>query len=228
MAELIVALDLPDAPAAVELLDRLPDGCQVKLGSVLVTAAGSGFVRGVIAGGHPVFLDLKWHDIPNTVAGAVRAARRLGVEMVTVHALGGPAMIEAAMEAAGGELKVVAVTALTSHSTGQFGEIVGRPVADMGGEVARLAELAVSAGADGVVCSPHEVRLIAPLLADRRIVVPGIRRAGDDPGDQARAADPARAAASGATHLVVGRPIIGAADPAAAWAEFAEAAGRGT
>ncbi len=224
MAELIVALDLPDAPGAVELLDRLPDGCQVKLGSVLVTAAGSGFVRGVVAGGHQVFLDLKWHDIPNTVAGAVRAARGLGVGMVTVHALGGPAMIEAAVEAAGGALKVVAVTALTSHSAAQFGEIVGRPVADMGGEVARLAEMAVSAGADGVVCSPHEVRLIAPLLTGRRIVVPGIRRAGDDPGDQARAADPATAVASGATHLVVGRPIIGAADPAAAWAEFAEAA----
>ncbi len=227
MAELIVALDLSDAPSAVELLDRLPEGCPVKLGSVLVTAAGSGFVRGVVAGGHPVFLDLKWHDIPNTVAGAVRAARGLGVEMVTVHALGGPAMIETAMEAAGGEVKVVAVTVLTSHTPEQFGEIMGRPVVDVGGEVARLAELAVSAGADGVVCSPHEVRLIAPLLAGKRVVVPGVRRAGEDRGDQARAADPGMAAVSGATHLVVGRPIIGAADPAAAWALYAGEAGGG-
>src|SRR5690606_9141585 len=156
VAELIVALDLPDAPSAVALLDQLPEGCPVKVGSVLFTAAGAGFVRALVDGGHPVFLDLKWHDIPNTVAGAVRSARALGVDMVTVHALGGSEMLRAAADASGDELKVVAVTVLTSHAGEALGRILGRP-ADPGQEVPRPAQLAVESGLDGVVCSPQEV-----------------------------------------------------------------------
>jgi orotidine-5'-phosphate decarboxylase len=225
MAEVIVALDLPDAPSAVELLDRLPDAVPVKVGSVLFTAAGAGFVRGLVQNQHPVFLDLKWHDIPNTVAGAVRSAADLGVDMVTVHALGGPAMIEAAVEAAGQRLRVVAVTVLTSHTAATWREVTGRAEADLGAEVGRLAGAAMKAGAHGVVCSAAELPLVRPVVGTGRIVVPGIRRAGDAPGDQQRVATPEGAAAGGATHLVVGRPILEAEDPGAAYAAIEAAAG---
>ncbi len=220
MAELIVALDLPDAPSAVALLDRLPDGIPVKVGSVLCTAAGSGFVRALVEAGHPVFLDLKWHDIPNTVHGAVASARALGVEMVTVHALGGEAMLRAAVEAADGAVHVVAVTVLTSHDAASWSRVTGREVAEVGEEVRRLAGAAMAAGVAGVVCSPHEVALVRPLVGSGRIVVPGIRRAGESAGDQARIATPESAVQAGATHLVVGRPITEAADPAVAYATF--------
>ncbi len=220
MAELIVALDLPDAPSAVALLDRLPEGIPVKIGSVLCTAAGSGFVRALVDAGHPVFLDLKWHDIPNTVRGAVASARALGVEMVTVHALGGEAMLRAAVEAAEGAVHVVAVTVLTSHDAASWSRVTGRDVADVGEEVRRLAGAAMAAGVAGVVCSPHEVGLVRPLVGSGRIVVPGIRREGEAAGDQARIATPEAAVRAGATHLVVGRPITAAADPAAAYREF--------
>ncbi len=219
MPELIVALDLQDAPSAVALLDELPEGCPVKVGSVLFTSTGASFVRALVQDGHPVFLDLKWHDIPNTVANAVRAAADLGVEMATVHALGGEAMLAAAVEAAG-PMKLVAVTVLTSHEAGDFGRIVGRRVEETEPEVVRLARSAIDVGIHGVVCSPQEVAAVKPEVAGGRIVVPGIRRSGEDHGDQARVATPAAAVAAGATHLVVGRPIIAAADPAAAWAEF--------
>ena len=220
MAELIVALDLPDAQSAVALLDQLPEHCAVKVGSVLATSAGSGFVRALVDGGHPVFLDLKWHDIPNTVAGAVRAARDLGVEMATVHALGGDAMVRAAVEASGGAVHIVAVTMLTSHSAESFGQVLGRPVADSGAEVVRLAGVAMAAGAAGVVCSPQEGALVKGVVGQGRIVVPGIRREADAVGDQVRVATPAAARAAGATHLVVGRPITGAADPREAYEMF--------
>lgn len=219
VAELIVALDLPDAPSAVALLDQLPERCGVKVGSVLATSAGSGFVRALVDGGHPVFLDLKWHDIPNTVAGAVRAARELGVEMATVHALGGEAMIRAAVEAAGGAVHIVAVTVLTSHSAESLGQVLGRE-AEPAAEVRRLAEMAIRSGASGVVCSPHEVALVREVVGQGRIVVPGIRREGDASGDQVRIATPAAAVRAGATHLVVGRPIIASGDPAAEYVAF--------
>lgn len=219
MADLIVALDLPDAPAAVELLDTLPDGCAVKIGSVLFTASGASFVRNLVQAGHPVFLDLKWHDIPNTVAGAVRAAADLGVEMATVHAAGGTAMLEAAVAAAG-SMKLVAVTILTSHDASSLALVVGRDVVDTQTEVVRLAQLATAAGVHGVVCSPAEVTAVRPVVGGGRIVVPGIRRAGDAANDQARTASPRAAIAAGATHLVVGRPILAASDPAAAYAAF--------
>ncbi len=222
MAELITALDHPDAPAAVACLDLLPDGAAVKVGSVLMTVAGPGFVRGLVDAGHAVFLDLKWHDIPNTVAGAIRSARALGVDMVTVHALGGREMLEAAVEAAQGTVRVIAVTVLTSHDLASFQAVLGQPVPDLRLEVSRLAGMAIGAGVDGVVCSPEELAVVAPIASGRRIVVPGIRRHGDATGDQARVATPEAAVAGGATHLVVGRPITAAVDPAYAWRAFRE------
>jgi orotidine-5'-phosphate decarboxylase len=227
MAELIVALDLPEPADAVALLDRLPDRCAVKVGSILMTAAGPGFIRALVDAGHPVFLDLKWHDIPNTVRGAVEAARALGVEMATVHALGGEAMVRAAVAGAGATLKIVAVTVLTSHDAAGFGEVVGRRIGEMVGEVGRLAEVALRGGAHGVVCSPAEVALVAAIAGGRRVVVPGIRRPGDLAGDQVRTASPGEAVAAGATHLVVGRPILDAEDPSAAYREIAELMGGG-
>lgn len=220
MAELFVALDLPDAPSAVALLDLLPDRAPVKVGSVLMTRAGSGFIRSLVANGHPVFLDLKWHDIPNTVRGAVEAALDLGVSMVTVHALGGPAMIEAAAKAAGDRIAVVAVTVLTSHDAEAFGAVVGREAPDLSREVVRLARLAMGAGAAGVVCSAEELAAVVPVVGQGRVVVPGIRRAEDALGDQARVATPEAALAAGATDLVVGRPIVLADDPAASYLSF--------
>jgi orotidine-5'-phosphate decarboxylase len=225
MAELIVALDHADPPTAVALLDLLPDGCAVKVGSVLMTASGAGFVRALVDGGHPVFLDLKWHDIPNTVAGAVRAARALGVEMATVHALGGEAMLQAAVEAAEGELHLVAVTVLTSLDAGRLASILGRPLSDTAVEVERLAATAMAAGVAGVVCPAHEIGVVRAVVGGGRIVVPGIRRAGEAIGDQRRVGDPVAAARAGATHLVVGRPITESSDPARAHAEFRALAG---
>ena len=126
MAEVVLALDLPSGQEALRMLERLPVTPWVKLGSILMTREGAPLVRTLITRGHRVFLDLKWHDIPNTVAGAVRAARELGVSMATVHALGGRTMMEAAAEAAGGELELVAVTVLTSHDPASYARALGR------------------------------------------------------------------------------------------------------
>ena len=222
MAEVVLALDLPTAPDALRLLDRLPAVTWVKLGSILMTREGAPLVRALVARGHPVFLDLKWHDIPNTVAGAVRAARELGVSMATVHTLGGRAMMEAATGAAGGELALVGVTVLTSHDEATYSRAVGRDGIPLGDEVARLADEAVAAGLDGVVCSPAEIEAVRRVLPEgARVVVPGIRSDSDPVNDQARVASAGSAAAAGATHLVVGRPILAAADPAAALARLA-------
>ncbi|HEY4321793.1 MAG TPA: orotidine-5'-phosphate decarboxylase [Gemmatimonadales bacterium] len=220
MADLIVALDHPGPAEAVAFLDQLPDGCAVKVGSVLLTRAGVGFVRTLVAAGHPVFLDAKWYDIPNTVAGAVAAAADLGVDMVTVHASGGSAMIAAARAAAGASLKVVAVTVVTSFDAAGYGEVIGRQPVVVADEVVRLARLAMTAGADGVVCSAAEIAAVRGVVGTGRIVVPGIRRPQDGIGDQKRVAGPAEAVAAGATHLVVGRPITEAVNPAEAWQAF--------
>ncbi len=220
MAELIVALDHRDAPSAVALLDQLPPNVPVKVGSRLFTRAGSGFVRALVTSGHPVFLDLKWHDIPNTIAGAVEAAVDLGVEMLTLHALGGAAMLGAAVTSAKGRVKLVAVTVLTSHDAASWAATTGRTGVELGEEAARLAQLAMRAGVDGLVCSAEEIARLQPIVAGGRIVVPGLRRPEDAVGDQQRVATPERAVAAGATHLVVGRPIINAGDPAAAYAAF--------
>jgi orotidine-5'-phosphate decarboxylase len=222
MAEVVLALDLPTAAEGMRLLERIPATPWVKVGSILMTREGAPLVRALVARGHRVFLDLKWHDIPNTVAGAVRAARELGVTMATVHTLGGRTMMEAATEAAGGVLELVGVTVLTSHDEVSYARAVGRDDVTVGDEVARLADEAVAAGLAGVVCSPAEIDAVRRILPDAaRIVVPGIRAESDAAGDQVRFATAGAAAAAGATHLVVGRPILLAADPAAALARLA-------
>ena len=225
MAEVVLALDLPGGTEALRLLDRLPGARWVKVGSVLMTREGPVFIRTLIDRGLGVFLDLKWHDIPNTVAGAVAAARDFGVGMATVHTLGGAAMMAAAAAAAGEALSLVGVTVLTSHDGDSYGRAVGRSTVDLGEEVRRHARAAAEAGLAGVVCSPHEIGLVRGVLGERgRIVVPGIRRKSDAPGDQVRVATAREAVAEGATHLVVGRPVLQAADPAVAFQEFLEEA----
>ncbi|MEO8139644.1 MAG: orotidine-5'-phosphate decarboxylase [Gemmatimonadota bacterium] len=226
MAEIIVALDQPGDDAR-RLLDRIPEARWVKVGSILFAREGPTLVRELVARGLQVFLDLKWHDIPNTVAGAVEAARDLGVAMATVHTLGGEAMMAAAARAAGERLGIVGVTVLTSHSAESYSAAVGRgTTAVLMEEVGRLAGSARAAGLRGVVCSPLEVATVRSQgAAGGWIVVPGIRRAGDQVGDQVRTAGPSEAARAGATHLVVGRPILQAADPGAAFREMAGEAG---
>ncbi len=226
MAELVIALDLPGGTDALRLLDRLPEARWVKVGSILMTREGPALLRTLSDRGHRVFLDLKWHDIPNTVAGAVAAARDLGVAMATVHTLGGRAMMEAAARAAGEQTALVGVTVLTSHDPASYGRAVGREGVDLLVEVERQARAAIEAGLAGVVCSPREVHRVTPVFGGRagRIVVPGIRRRGEAPGDQARVASAADAVRAGATHLVVGRPVLEAPDPAATYAELLEEA----
>ena len=221
MAELVLALDLPRAADALRLVDELPELRWVKLGPVLMTREGPDFLRELIERGLQVFLDLKWHDIPNTVSGAVTAARETGVAMATVHTLGGRAMMEAAAVAAGGELALVGVTVLTSHDQASYSRAVGRPDVELTREVERQALIAIEAGLNGVVCSPQEVSLLHRRLGpDRYLVVPGIRRGSDPAGDQARVATARDAVASGATHLVIGRPVLEAPSPAAAFGEL--------
>jgi len=224
MAELILALDLPSGREALTFLDRLPGLRWVKVGSVLMTREGAPLIRELSARGLSVFLDLKWHDIPNTVRGAVAAARELGVAMATVHTLGGEAMMAAAAAEAGDGFGLVGVTVLTSHDSESYAAATGRESVALDAEVVRQTGHARRAGLRGVVCSPLEVALVRPALAaDGWIVVPGIRRAGDTAGDQMRTAGPREAVLAGATHLVVGRPILAAGDPAGALAEFLEA-----
>jgi orotidine-5'-phosphate decarboxylase len=225
MAEVIVALDLPSGSEALRLLDRLPDTRWVKVGSILMTAEGPDLVRVLADRGLRVFLDLKWHDIPNTVAGAVSASRALHVAMATVHTLGGATMMEAAVAAAGGRVGIVGVTVLTSHDAASYGRAVGRGGVDLAREAERQSAEAMEAGLTGVVCAPGEVQLVRRRIGpDASIVVPGIRGSADRRGDQVRVATAAAAVAAGATHLVVGRPILHAADPAAAFRGFLEEA----
>lgn len=214
---LIVALDLADAAAAAALAGRLAGHVGlVKLGLEFFCAAGPDGVRQVAAEGVPVFLDLKLHDIPNTVAGAVRSVLKLRPAMLTLHAGGGAAMLAAARQAAGSDgPMLLAVTVLTSLDEAALAAtgVGGGPQA----QVLRLARLAAAAGMDGIVCSPAEVAPIRAALGDRlALVVPGIRPEGSSADDQARIATPAQAVADGADWLVVGRPITGAEDPVAA------------
>lgn len=230
MAEVIIALDVPSADDARALVRRIGDrGDFYKVGLELYTRAGPDFVRELTAAGKRVFLDLKLHDIPNTVASAVRAASDLGVDLLTVHAVGGPSMLEAAVEAAGGEtvarddspaLRLLAVTVLTSLDAEGLAGVWGRSTVSVPDEVRRLTDLAVRARVHGVVCSAAEaagVRAAAP--PELVIVTPGIRPAGADIGDQKRVATPAAAVRAGADYLVLGRAVTRAADPAAALAD---------
>lgn len=222
--EVIVALDVPSAAAALSLAERLPSGTWVKVGLELFTAAGPGVVDRLSGLGHPVFLDLKVHDIPNTAAGAVRSAASLGVRLLTVHASGGRAMLEAAAGAAG-SLRLLAVTILTSLDDAGLAEVMGSG-ASAEEAVGRLSALALGAGIDGAVASVGECRAIKAVCGDAFLVAtPGIRLAGGDAHDQKRVATPSEAAAAGADFLVVGRAITAADDPGAALARVRREAG---
>jgi orotidine-5'-phosphate decarboxylase len=214
---LIVAVDVPTADEARALVDRLAGQVGMfKIGSQLFTAAGPDIVREIVARGEKVFLDLKYHDIPNTVAGAVGSASRLGVSLLTLHGLGGRAMMEAAegaLPAIG--IRLLAITILTSHDEAALQEV--GVLLSLTDSVRRLARLAKEAGIDGVVASPHEVGHIREACGKAFLIVtPGIRPMGSQAGDQARLATPTAALVAGADYLVVGRPITEAKDPAAA------------
>ncbi len=219
MNDLIVALDLPTAEAALSLVDTLgePAG-YYKVGAQLFTRAGPDLVRALKDRDKRVFLDLKYYDIPYTVARAVESATAMGVDMVTVHASGGTAMMRAAREAAGVDgPALVGVTLLTSFSAADVEEVWDKELLSLRDEVARLAALAADAGLDGVVSSALEVEALKRKHGTHFVTVtPGIRPAGDEAGDQARIATPAMAVEAGADYLVVGRPIHGAEDPRAA------------
>jgi orotidine-5'-phosphate decarboxylase len=224
MAELIVAFDLPNGREALALAARLPGLRWAKVGAVLYNREGPSLIQEFTQRGIRVFLDLKWHDIPNIVASAVNGARELGVSLTTVHCLGGRAMLTAAATAAGPDLAVVGVTVLTSHDAAELEGILGRGVPDVGFEAERLARAALQAGLRGVVASGQELGLLREALGpEPLIVVPGIRAPGDPAGDQVRTIEPADAVRRGATHLVIGRPITAARDPVAAYRRLVEA-----
>lgn len=226
MAEVIVALDLPSADDARRFMDRVPGIRWAKVGPMLFLDGGPSLIGEIKDRGARVFLDLKWHDIPTTVTGAVRAAAGLGIDLATVHTLGGSDMMAAAAAAAAGtSLRVAGVSVLTSHSPAGYFSAVGRNGAgELGDEVARLARAAMQAGLAGVVASPHEVNIIREIVGTRWIIVPGIRPVGSDAADQRRTADAGSAARAGATHLVVGRPITQATDPRAVYEELCASA----
>jgi orotidine-5'-phosphate decarboxylase len=226
--DVIVALDYPDPDMAWELVERLPEDTWYKVGLELFTRAGPPVVERMVGEGRNVFLDLKLHDIPNTVAGAVRSASRLGARLLTVHAAGGEAMLRAAAGAAaeaagdggaGGpadRLRLLAITVLTSLDDVTLSAVMG-PGASVEETVGRLAGLARESGIDGAVSSVNECRAIKLACGDDFLVVtPGIRLAGQGVQDQSRVATPAIARAAGADYLVVGRTITQATDPAEA------------
>jgi len=224
---LIVALDVAGATQARQIVQAIGDAATTyKIGKQLFTAEGPQVVRDLVASGRKVFLDLKYHDIPNTVAGAVRSAAELGVSMMTVHASGGSKMLRAAVEAASqssakAKPMVLAVTVLTSLSDSDLLEvgIAGNVLS----QVLRLAALARAAGCGGVVASAQEARELRKALGEGfAIVTPGVRPAGAAAGDQARVVTPKDAIAAGATYLVVGRPILEAPDPAKAAQQIAD------
>jgi orotidine-5'-phosphate decarboxylase len=213
---LIVALDVPDAASAINLVNQLEPCCHwFKVGLELFVAAGPAVLEPLVARGHSIFLDLKFHDIPNTVAGAVRSAAALGVRMINVHASGGPAMLSAARAALEGvpdPPQLLAVTVLTSMDQAQV-HAVGLKRSP-GKQVELVARMCLDAGIRGFVCSPEEVaRLRAITGPEGVLVTPGVRPAGGDKGDQRRIATPAEALRQGASYLVVGRPITQAVDP---------------
>ena len=222
---IIVALDYPDAASALAMASRLdPALCRVKVGKELFTAAGPDVVRQLAGRGFDVFLDLKYHDIPNTVAGACRAAAKLGAWMLNVHASGGEAMMRAAREAVAGSARVplvIGVTVLTSLGDEDLAQVGFRSNAN--DTVLRLAKLARQSGLDGVVCSAREAPLLRAALGPAfALVTPGIRLPGGDKGDQERIVTPAEAIGLGADYLVIGRPITASADPVATLRQIRE------
>jgi orotidine-5'-phosphate decarboxylase len=224
MSEVIVALDTPSKASALELVERLGSAADFyKVGLELFTAEGPTVVRELLARDKRVFLDLKLHDIPNTVGGAVRAASALGVHMLTLHATGGAAMLETARAAVTGRLRLVAVTALTSLDAPELGRAWGRRIGSVHEEASRLAALAKAAGLHGVVASAADAARIRPEVGeDFLLVVPGIRLGGAARDDQRRVGTPAGAVKAGADYLVIGRAVTRADDPAAALAAVLE------
>jgi orotidine-5'-phosphate decarboxylase len=214
-ARAIVALDVANATETTTLLERLgAEADFVKVGSELFAAEGAAMVRQLRADRRDVFLDLKWHDIPNTVRNAARIAATLDVQLVTVHASGGRAMLEAAVEGAGHGCGVMAVTVLTSLDAASLGEVMGRPIASVQDEVLRLADVARRAGVHGIVCSGAEAATVRAEFGNTlRILIPGIRLAGGATHDQARVVTPENAVAAGASYLVLGRAVTAATDP---------------
>ncbi len=221
--QVIVALDYPDPESAWDLVARLPEDTWFKVGLELFTRAGPLVVERLVGDGRHVFLDLKLHDIPNTVAGAVRAAGRLGIRLLSVHGAGGEAMLRAASESAsssnaatGAALRLVAITVLTSMDDAELASVMG-PQARVEETAGRLAGLARESGIDGAVCSVNEARAVKMSCgSDFFVVTPGIRLAGESVDDQRRVATPEVACAAGADFLVVGRTITRAGDPARA------------
>ena len=221
MAELIVALDVNSRQEAVEKVKAIGDSVGFyKIGLELFTAEGPDVVKAVKDLGKRIFLDLKFHDIPRTVERAVKSGGKLGVDLMTIHSVGGKAMIRAAADAAAefgaNGPKILAVTVLTSLDQTDLEDvgIKGRTPAE---QVEAMARFAVDNGANGLVCSPREVGILSKMLkAGTLFITPGVRPAGSAVGDQKRVATPAEAVRDGATHLVVGRPILAAEDPVAA------------
>jgi orotidine-5'-phosphate decarboxylase len=217
-AELIVALDVPTKEAMEAKLQELPDFIEwYKVGLELFCAEGPSILEPLKARGKKIFLDLKLHDIPRTVGHAVKTAAAHGVNLMTVHAIGGRAMLEEAAKAAREcehPPKLVAVTTLTSLSQDDFKELgIGRTVAE---QAVALGRLAMESGIDGLVTSAHEANVLREAFPTALLVTPGIRMPDGDVGDQKRVATPSYAMAQGATHLVIGRPIVQAEDPTAA------------
>ncbi len=222
---IIVALDYPQPQPAFELLEKLdPQLCRVKVGKEMFTRMGPAFVEACMRRGFDVFLDLKFHDIPNTVAGACRAGADLGVWMMNVHASGGRRMMQAAREAvdkSSTETLLIAVTILTSLSEEELAEI--GYAGSAAENVSRLAALAQSSGMHGVVCSPLEAQQLRSDLGDGFVLVtPGVRPAGSDAADQRRVMTPQDAMNAGSNYLVIGRPITAAEDPLQALQQIAD------
>ena len=224
MKKVITALDFPDQVRAMEFLRQFDESIFVKVGMELFYAEGPDIVRKIKQAGHKVFLDLKFHDIPNTVAGAVRSCAKLGAAIINVHAAGGVTMMRRAVETlrdSGSTAKIIAVTQLTSISENELRQELWIDH-EMQATVLHYAELARTAGLDGVVCSAWEVDRIHKVLGrDFLTVTPGIRPATATAGDQKRVVTPKQAAEIGSDYIVVGRPITAAADPLAAYRQIA-------
>lgn len=220
----IVALDVSGAATALPLVEQLGDLCRFyKIGSELYTAEGPGIVRAVQDRGASVFLDLKFHDIPNTVRGAVRSAASLGVQLLTVHISGGRPVLEAAVEGArevASDCEIFGVTVLTSLDSRALSVVWGRPVSSIQDEVLRMAQLAFDAGIHGIVCSGEESAAVhAKFGGAVQTLVPGVRLAGGDRQDQSRVVTPREAAAAGARYIVLGRAVTAANSPRNAMTE---------
>jgi orotidine-5'-phosphate decarboxylase len=213
----IVALDVQSVGDAIRIVEHLGHRCRFyKIGTELFTAAGPSAVTRVRDLGCDVFLDLKLHDIPNTVRGAAHSAASLGVRLLTVHGIGGRAMVEAAVEGGGDRLGILAVTVLTSFDDATLSAATGRPGVSVAEEVVRLAGVAASAGAHGVVCSGAEAAVVRDQFGERlAVLVPGIRMSGGASHDQRRVVTPAEAAAASARYVVLGRAVTQADDPEA-------------